>query len=513
MTNPDAPIFILGVPRSGTTLLRTMLDSHPAIACGPETPWLGAHQPRSIMAVWRFMREDPKGYCNSFQMPPDLVTAATRTFVETLMSEYTRARHKRRWAEKTPDNALHIPFLLELFPDARFIHLTRGGLDVAASTSLIPDHRRGISTWHEEKLHLGGGAVTANNPFTALLRWRRWTHHIEHALRGREHLRLSYEQLATEPETALRKVTAFIGEDYSPAMLDYARQPHHLPDWEWGAADIRHRPTVTSESIGRARRQLTPVELDILVPLAEPAARARPRPAAALGSLRDLGDDRFKTLMRWLNYFARPLGLRFFIRWSKVWEYPWLWFNALAPLDHRELRVIDLGSEVSPMPWVLALLGARVTLVETTERHIPIWERLRDALGVDVEWQITPTEHIPAADASADVITSFSVLEHQPDKHAALNEAARVLKPGGILALSFDLCEPDQGMAYPETYGRALTIREFERDIWMHPEFGNALPSIPANLNRDDIAPFLRWHRQSAEQHNYIVGAAVMIRR
>ncbi len=209
-----------------------------------------------------------------------------------------------------------------------------------------------------------------------------------------------------------------------------------------------------------------------------------------------------------LNAFGAPLGLRQFTNWSKLWEYPWLWHNGLSALDWRGCRVIDLGSEQSPFPWWLATQGARVTLVETRPDWIPQWEAVRAALGnVHVDWRIVDSCRLPFERASADVVTSFSVIEHQDDKALAIAEVARVLKPGGVFALSFDICEPSLGMSFPEWNGRALTMAEFESEIWNHPAFrrGKRL-----DWNREDIAPFLRWHRQTAPHHNYVTGAAVV---
>ena len=59
------PIFIVGVPRSGTTLLRVILDSHSRIACGPEAPWL-ARSDHSIKNLYQFMAQDPLGYVRSY---------------------------------------------------------------------------------------------------------------------------------------------------------------------------------------------------------------------------------------------------------------------------------------------------------------------------------------------------------------------------------------------------------------------------------------------------------------
>lgn len=219
---------------------------------------------------------------------------------------------------------------------------------------------------------------------------------------------------------------------------------------------------------------------------------------------------RFRAFMAMMNAFAAAFGLRTFTTWSKIWEYPWLWHAALGRIDWAGRHVVDLGSEISPMPWFLATLGAKVTLIEVDPQWAPIWEQLRSKLDVDVSWHVVQSEAIPVPAGSADVVTSFSVIEHQPDKRAAVDEVARVLKPGGVFAVSFDICEPELGMTFPQWNGRALTLAEFEETIWLHPAFGN--PSRPA-WNREAIGPFLAWHRTTAPHHNYVAAAAVLVKR
>ena len=231
---------------------------------------------------------------------------------------------------------------------------------------------------------------------------------------------------------------------------------------------------------------------------------------ARLASVAELESAPYREFMARMNAFAAAGDLRTFTDWSKVWEYPWLWTHALEAARWPGRRLVDLGSEISPLPWFLATLGARVTLIETDAQWIPRWEALRARLKVDVDWHIVDSERLPIPDAEADVLTSFSVIEHQPDKRAAVDEVARVLKPGGTLAISFDICEPDLGMSFPEWNGRALTLREFEEFVWNHPAFHPG--PLPA-WNRGDMAEFRRWHLRSAPHHNYVVGAAVLTRR
>jgi SAM-dependent methyltransferase len=230
-----------------------------------------------------------------------------------------------------------------------------------------------------------------------------------------------------------------------------------------------------------------------------------------IAEMREMESARFRSFMSMLNRLAEGWGLRTFTNWSKIWEYPWLWFNGLGALPMAGLRVFDIGSERSPMPWFLAHLGASVTLVERDPRWVPGWEELRRATGLAVDWEIVESSRIPAPDRSQDLVTSFSVLEHLEDKPQAIVEVARVLKPGGILAISFDLCEPDLGMTFPEWNGRAITMREFEELCKGSDEF--EVPTGAWEWNTWAIPSFLAWHRTTAPHHNYVVGAAVLKRR
>jgi SAM-dependent methyltransferase len=522
----SAPVFIAGVPRSGTTLLRVLLDSHSAIACGPETPWLCAHGGPSVQGLVEHMARDPLGYCRSFGMGEAALLEGARAMVTSLLESYARARGKRRWAEKTPGHGPRLPFLRSLFPDALFIVIERNGVAVSASTSMVDERRRGISEAHERWLDLArdpgdpgdpgapeaeagskpGLVLVPSTPFAAALRWRYWSMLIDRALEGARVHRVSYEALVREPERVLRGVCDFLDEAYEPAMLEYGAHPHDLPEWEWGSADVR----VGRIDVSRLNRPLgiAEPELSLVRSMTSPAEPDL-APVARIGSVDQLNSARYRLFMSRLNDLARSLGLQEHNEWSKIWEYPFLWLEGLSRVDLRATRVVDVGSERSPMPWLMAMLGARVTLVETSNAHEELWSRLRRTLGVDVSWSFVDDARLPLASESADVVTSFSVVEHQVDRRRAIDEAARVLRRGGLLAISFDVCEPRLGMTFPEWNGRAMTLDAFEREVWRHSAF---FTSEAPSWNREDIAPFLDWHRGTAEHHNYIVGAAVLRR-
>ncbi len=118
------PIFVIGSPRSGTTLLRLMLDSHPRISCGEETHFL-----RDLEAIvgrdWQLVRT----YGLDREWWLDRIRALYEDFQTAVLSRSGKAR----WAEKDPTYTLHLPFIEELFPDALYVHLLRDGHDVVAS--------------------------------------------------------------------------------------------------------------------------------------------------------------------------------------------------------------------------------------------------------------------------------------------------------------------------------------------------------------------------------------------
>jgi 2-polyprenyl-3-methyl-5-hydroxy-6-metoxy-1,4-benzoquinol methylase/tetratricopeptide (TPR) repeat protein len=119
-------IFIGGAGRSGTTLLRTMLDAHPRLHCGPELKLVPVLS--QLRAQWLATMG---GALRDAGVTPERLDAGVRSFLEALLTGLAPAG--TRLAEKTPHNVMHIDLLSRLFPRARFIHLVRDGRAVVAS--------------------------------------------------------------------------------------------------------------------------------------------------------------------------------------------------------------------------------------------------------------------------------------------------------------------------------------------------------------------------------------------
>jgi Sulfotransferase family len=209
---PPAP-FIVGVPRSGTTLLRLMLDSHPELTIPPETHFLprviracrqGASPERVVAVVARHRRwEDfglrPDEYLARLrQIQPLEAGPAIRAFYEL----YAERVGKPRWGDKTPGYAVKMRRIERALPEARFIHVIRDGRDVVVSR-----------------------ARKSRRPLPVAVAAKRWKRRVI-ATRSRaetvaSYTELRYEDLVTDTEVSLRHICELIEIPFDPAMLDF----------------------------------------------------------------------------------------------------------------------------------------------------------------------------------------------------------------------------------------------------------------------------------------------------
>jgi hypothetical protein len=172
-------------------------------------------------------------------------------FVDRFATRVRSIHVKARFAEKTPLNVRHFGWVLEHFPDARVIHVIRDGRDVLCSLSEAPDWRWSDGGWIKE-VHSRPLEVHA----------RTWVRHTGDGLRFRDdprYLEVRYEDLVSHPEETLRGVTAFLGERFDDALLKVD------PDVDDVASP--DRGPVSSESVGRWRRELSPATLDKVMPI------------------------------------------------------------------------------------------------------------------------------------------------------------------------------------------------------------------------------------------------------
>ena len=245
------PIFILGVPRSGTTLLRMMMDSHPEIMCGPEAPWITNQQldwAPSLRSLTLFLTRNEWGAVKAFKgVEKDLIYQLMANFIDEIMSASARSHGKIQWAEKTPRNIIALPFLYQLFPHAKFVHIYRDGRDVALST---------IGKWKTIPV---SDKKVKNNYRNALQRWVDWNQKFwkDAEKVSLNYISLKYEDLATSPQQEMARLLDFIGVEWSDMLLSPYAQEHDIVTMKGeGMQTFFNRKSIDTASLYRWKKEL-----------------------------------------------------------------------------------------------------------------------------------------------------------------------------------------------------------------------------------------------------------------
>ncbi|MET9382425.1 sulfotransferase [Streptomyces sp. NPDC002928] len=255
------PVFVLGCPRSGTTMLQLMLHAHPRIALPPETRFvLPAYEDRlrfgdlrepdnrAGLAQWITGRKETRFH----ELGLDAHSVAERiadappTLGSALgvpLQAYAERHGKVRWGDKRPAYALHVDAILRLFPDAQFVHLVRDGRDCVASLLGMPWWHRGfheaVATWAQ--------VMDVTRRYARRLGPDSW----------RE---VRYEDLLADPETQLRGICAYLGEEYAPETTE----PHRLAGTAVPARKTWHQRThgaLDATRAGSWQQRLTPDQI------------------------------------------------------------------------------------------------------------------------------------------------------------------------------------------------------------------------------------------------------------
>lgn len=201
MTTASRPIFVVGCQRSGTTLLRLMLDSHPNISCGPETRFLAdfakvTGEGWDRMGLYGFAKEY---WYEKFA-----------EFFDSFQTEYAKGRGKTRWADKTPRYALSLDFVDALFPDSQVVHVVRDGRDVVASHRDRWGYRSAVKAVEKWPRY-----IKAAQAFGARVPTDRY-------------IEVRYEALVGDTEAQLRRLLTFLEEPWDSAVLDHQSAEHDV---------------------------------------------------------------------------------------------------------------------------------------------------------------------------------------------------------------------------------------------------------------------------------------------
>ena len=249
------PIVILGVSRSGTTLLKEMLDRHSQLAIPSESYFVpqlwhrhGAEAERDAfvedlrrlarVAEWGVDPEEVRR-----RLPE---RAPFHEAVQAIYRVYAEARGKTRFGDKTPAYMQALDALERAFPGAWYVHIVRDGRD--ACLSFLAMRRRPRFNWARPRGVAGFAA-----------QWRR---EVERGRRfgattafGR-YVELRYEDLVAEPARRLREICEFLGLEFEPRMLEYHRDIE-----ESRLLDHPLLAEPPKEARSRWRRQMSPEDV------------------------------------------------------------------------------------------------------------------------------------------------------------------------------------------------------------------------------------------------------------
>ena len=234
-----APIFVLGLPRSGTTLVERILASHSAVTSGGELMHFpavvrqagGGGNPRLI---------DVDGLPTALAADPAAIGAAYLERARTVVGEATR------FIDKLPLNFFYVGFLRRALPNARIVCLRRGALDTCLANFRqlfalgFPYYRYSLS-------------LTDTAEYFAL--FEKLMAHWDRRFPGAVY-HLHYEQLVADPETEVRRLLAHLGLEFEPAVLSFHSNEAPVAT----ASTVQVRRPIHQRSVGAWRRYADEIE-------------------------------------------------------------------------------------------------------------------------------------------------------------------------------------------------------------------------------------------------------------
>jgi hypothetical protein len=243
------PIFIVGAPRSGTRLLRTILERHPAIAICGETHFnhyvykrrrafgdLGnLENRRRLVDEYLSIQRIKRFGLDVAEVKDQLLREGTSypALFASLLQHYARLQGKERWGEKTPQHALISEELCQWYPGAIVLHLVRDPRDVVASLQRVP--------W------------AANSVMANARTWLACNLAASRSSHRSGYLLVRYETLVTRPEDEVARICAHVDEKYDPCML--------VPDDPSAPEADRALGPITAGRLGNWRKELTAGEI------------------------------------------------------------------------------------------------------------------------------------------------------------------------------------------------------------------------------------------------------------
>lgn len=226
--NTGAPFFIVGCPRSGTTLMSVLLDRNSRLCVPPETAFYDEIVPSltrdddalllDTLRSWRRLSElrtDPQSVLRRLGG----AAPCSHTVLRAILDLYAENQRKEHCGEKTPQHLRHVPTILREFPDARIVCMLRDGRDVALSLDAMP-------WWTPQWLPVW--ATLPGSKRQRLLRaastWQQYLKlTLGFAARYSHQFRIvRYEDLIARPAEVVASTTEFVGATFEARQIDAA---------------------------------------------------------------------------------------------------------------------------------------------------------------------------------------------------------------------------------------------------------------------------------------------------
>jgi protein-tyrosine sulfotransferase len=234
-------VFVLSTPRSGSSLLRYILDTHPKVCCPGELN-LGPVCEHLYWAAFYTLGQ-VGGSDEIDQM--NIADAEVRRMVNSLMASYTRLKGKQVWCEKTPANLKHLETLKRIFPEAVYICLYRNCMDTAYSC--IESSRLGFmdELWDYVRRHPGNlvAAMVESwiDQMKAMIKFER--------ANKSKCFPIKYESLVLNPVETLQPLFSFLGLEWRDDLLENVFRSQH--DAGPGDVKIEFARRIYTGSIGK----------------------------------------------------------------------------------------------------------------------------------------------------------------------------------------------------------------------------------------------------------------------
>jgi hypothetical protein len=244
------PFFVVGCPRSGTTMLQQALNRHSQVVIPPETKYFFSFLGHSHRRQLRHVERLEADLRITLPRPAARVSSAAegRAFYEEMARRYVERLGRDGvtcFGEKTPEHTGHLPLIRRLFPEAKFVAIYRDGRDVAASLSRMP--------WMTSDVYVN---------FIVWLYYNRVLRGASE--RGWPNLYwVRYEDIVADPERELGKVLNFLELPYEPAVAEGCGNREGVPEREYGWKK-RALGQITDNRVGSFHRELTASQVAIL---------------------------------------------------------------------------------------------------------------------------------------------------------------------------------------------------------------------------------------------------------